>query len=101
MLLLLTNASPEHIGNPIAINTDQILSVYRATGVQEDGTIQEVTNIFCPPHGVWNVLETPGEVVALFNGEKIEPKVAPVAPTIAPTKVIKSKSPRSIKKSEE
>ena len=98
MLLLLTNASPEHIGNPIAINTDQILSVYRATGVQEDGTIQEVTNIFCPPHGVWNVLETPEEVVALFNGEKITPKaaVAVVKPK-APSKV---KAPKSIKSDE-
>ena len=96
MLLLLTNASPEHIGNPIAINTDQILSVYRAVGVQEDGTVQEVTNVFCPPHGVWNVLETPEEVVKLFNGEKIEPKT--VATT--PIKVIKSKTPRSAKADE-
>ena len=89
MLLLLTNASAEHLGKPIAINKDQILSVYSGEMMSEDGIVTIVTNIFCPPHGIWNVLESPEEIVALFNGTPLPKKAKP-----------KSKSP-VVKKSEE
>jgi hypothetical protein len=73
MFITLTNASPAHQGKKITINKTQIVSVWRgdaARAVDEDGAVtdkQEVTFIFVPPHGTWEVEESHEDVVALLN----------------------------------
>jgi len=35
--------------------------------VREDNTVDQVTFVFVPPHGTWEVLESFEEVMALIN----------------------------------
>jgi hypothetical protein len=67
MYLKLTNASPQHRGNNIAINADQVVTVHSSTVTREDDTVETVTFVFCPPHGTWEVSETFDHVVDLLN----------------------------------
>jgi len=69
MFISLTNASETHKGNKIAINIDLIASVYNTLNLakKEDGIIENVTYIFCPPHGTWEVQESLDDVVAELN----------------------------------
>ena len=66
MFISLTNASPIHKGRPVAIRKDLIISVFRNIAVREDDTVEEVTLVFAPPHGTWEVEETYEEVMALL-----------------------------------
>jgi len=70
MLLILTNANATHSGQELAINTDLILSIVRDTVTREDGVIEEVTCLFIPPHGTWEVRESVAEIVAQINAPK-------------------------------
>jgi hypothetical protein len=73
MFITLTNASPAHAGKKITINKTQIVSVWRGDAVravEEDGTVtekQEVTFVFVPPHGTWEVEESHETVIDLLN----------------------------------
>jgi hypothetical protein len=67
MYIKLTNASPQHRGNPIAINCDQIITVHSSTVTREEGTVETVTFVFCPPHGTWEVSENFDDVVDFLN----------------------------------
>jgi uncharacterized cupin superfamily protein len=73
MFITLTNASPAFAGKKITLNKTEIVSVWRGDAVrasEEDGTVtetQEVTFVYVPPHGTWEVEETHEEVVALLN----------------------------------
>ena len=67
MFIKLTNASPEHSGKQIAIRKDLVISVFRNIIVREDESIEEVTHVFAPPHGTWQVQETFEEVMAQLN----------------------------------
>jgi hypothetical protein len=67
MFITLTNANPLHRGNPISLKRDLIVSIYTSTQVRDDSTIDQVTFIFLPPHGTWEVLETFDEVMDLVN----------------------------------
>ena len=68
MFITLTNSSPAFRGQKIAIRKDLIVTVHRNTAVvREDGTIEEVTFIFVPPHGTWEVAETLEEVMTLIG----------------------------------
>jgi hypothetical protein len=75
MFITLTNASPQHKGKKITINQDLIVSLWRgdaARAADEDGTVtekEEVTFIFVPPHGTWEVEETHEEVIKLLTSE--------------------------------
>ena len=70
MFITLTNASPLNKGKKITLNADQIVSIWRgevARAADEDGTVterEEVTLIFVPPHGTWEVEESHEEVLA-------------------------------------
>jgi hypothetical protein len=72
MFITLTNASPQHKGKKITINQDLIVSLWRGDAVRaadEAGTVtetEEVTFIFVPPHGTWEVEETDEEVIKLL-----------------------------------
>ena len=67
MFVTLTNAHPLHRGNPIAIKRDLIVTVYSNTQVREDGSIDDVTFIFVPPHATWEVLEKYDEILDMLN----------------------------------
>jgi prephenate dehydratase len=67
MFITLTNAAPIHRTKPIALNADIVVSVHHNIAVREDGTIDEVTFVHCPPHGTWEVMESMEEVVELLN----------------------------------
>jgi hypothetical protein len=70
MFITLTNASTQNKGKKITLNADLIVSIWRGEVVRasdEDGNIterEEVTLIFIPPHGTWEVEETHEEVLA-------------------------------------
>lgn len=69
MLLLLTNASATHKGNKVVINTDLIVSIFNTHNVakKEDGIIENVTYVFCPPHGTWEVEESMEYIIDQAN----------------------------------
>jgi hypothetical protein len=67
MFITLTNASPAHKGKKVAIKKDLIITVHRTTVLREDGTSEEVTFIFAPPHGSWEVEETFEKVMLLMK----------------------------------
>jgi hypothetical protein len=70
MFIILTNAAEAFKGQRVAINSDIIISVYNTENVtkKNDGIIERVTYVFCPPHGTWEVEESMEEVVKLING---------------------------------
>jgi hypothetical protein len=67
MFISLTNASPAHKGRPVAIRKDLIVSVFRNTVVREDDTVDDVTLVFVPPHGSWEVQESYAEILEKLN----------------------------------
>ena len=67
MYITLTNASPAFKGQKVAIDSKVVISVFANEVTSEDETKEEVTFIFCPPHGTWEVSETVEEVVAQLN----------------------------------
>ena len=69
MFISLTNASETHRGNKIAINIDLIATVFNTPNraKKENGIIENITYVFCPPHGTWEVQESLDEVVAELN----------------------------------
>jgi hypothetical protein len=67
MYITLTNASDTHRGNKIAINSDLIATIYENVVEKESGLLENITYIFCPPHGTWEVTETLEKVVELLS----------------------------------
>ena len=67
MYIKLTNANPAHKGLPLSIRQDLVLSVHNSTVVRDDGTVETVTFLNCPPHGTWEVTESPKQILALIN----------------------------------
>ena len=67
MFINLTNANALHKGNPVAIKKDLIVSVYASSQVGDDNTVNQVTFVFVPPHGTWEVLEPYDQVLAELN----------------------------------
>jgi len=58
MIIKLTNAIPGAKDEAIALNTDIIVSIREGNITRDDGTVDFVTFVFCPPHGTWEVTET-------------------------------------------
>lgn len=67
MIIKLTNATPDHKGKSLGINTDYIVTVFRDSVTREDGSTDDVTFVYCPPHGTWEVVETIDEIAKLTN----------------------------------
>lgn len=67
MYITLTNAAEQHKGNKIAIRQDQIVSVHSKFVTQDTGVIENVTYVFCPPHGTWEVSEHMEDIVQQLN----------------------------------
>ena len=74
MYIKLTNATPAHKGTPLAIRRDLVVSVHHNTIVREDGTVEPVTFLHCPPHGTWEAQDTFESVIAQLNGTVVEPE---------------------------
>jgi hypothetical protein len=72
MFISLTNANEAHKGNKIAINIDLIATVYNNAnlGKKEDGIIENITYVYCPPHGIWEVEESVDEIITELNNFK-------------------------------
>jgi len=68
MYVKFTNANPEHRGNPIAIRKDLIATIYPSTIERANGVTEQVTFVFCPPHGAWEVEESFEEVIDMLSG---------------------------------
>lgn len=58
MFIRLTNAHPNYQEQPIMLNTQMIVSIYRSEITRENGITESVTFVHCPPHGTWEVSET-------------------------------------------
>ena len=73
MLITLTNANKSHKGKQITLNSEMIVSIHRGDAVRaadEDGNItekEEVTFIFVPPHGTWEVEELLEDIIKKIN----------------------------------
>ena len=67
MYITLTNGAPSHKGNKLAINSNLIATIHNADIIRETGETENVTFIFCPPHGTWEVTESLTEVVTELN----------------------------------
>jgi hypothetical protein len=79
MYIKLTNATPAHKGTPLSIRQDMVISVHHNTVVREDGTVEAVTFLHCPPHGTWEAQDTFDSVVSQLNNAS-SGFVAPVEP---------------------
>jgi hypothetical protein len=69
MFVTFTNANPLHKGNPVSIKRDLIVTIYASTQVREDNTVDQVTFVFVPPHGTWEVQETFDQVMEILNAD--------------------------------
>jgi len=68
MLIKLTNATPMHLGKDVIINADLITTIHRNEVKREETQIVDtVTFINIAPYGVWEVQETPDEVLAIIK----------------------------------
>lgn len=67
MYITLTNTAEQHRGNKIAINADLIATLHSKFITNDNGVIENITYIFCPPHGTWEVSEPLEEVVSMLN----------------------------------
>ena len=67
MFITLTNATLDHVGKPIAIRKDLIVSVYSTSTVLEDGKKKTSNFVFAPPHGTWEVKEKVEDIVEELN----------------------------------
>jgi hypothetical protein len=66
MFIKVTNAATDFLHNPLYIKADAILTVYEGTSLRNEGTHDEytenVTFIFSPNHGTWEVLDSAEDV---------------------------------------
>lgn len=67
MYLKLTNASPQHRGTPLAIERSLVVTAHASSVTREDGTVETVTYLYCPPHGTWEALESFDQVLKQLN----------------------------------
>ena len=70
MYITLTNASEAHRGNKVAVKVSEIISVYESTVTKESGILENVTLVYAPPHGTWEVSDTLDDIVNQLNGVK-------------------------------
>ena len=69
MYIILTNANPVYKGTQIALNSELIQTIHTASVVRDSGETEDVTFVFCPPHGTWEVSESTQHIVAILNSQ--------------------------------
>jgi hypothetical protein len=66
MFIKVSNAAKDLLYRPLYIRADVILTVYEGVSVRNEGTYDEykedVTFIFSPTHGTWEVLDSAEDV---------------------------------------
>jgi hypothetical protein len=71
MFIKLTNASPAHLNKPLLLRADIVLTVYEGTVIRNTDTpdqyIDEVTFIYSPDHGTWEVVDRADDVLNKLN----------------------------------
>jgi len=67
MFIKLTNMAPDFKGMSFLIKKDLIVSVFSSKVDRENGVREDVTLVFVPPHGTWEVSETVEEIQDLLN----------------------------------
>lgn len=67
MFITLTNANETHKGNKVAVRISEIISVYNSTVTKESGVLENVTLVYAPPHGTWEVSESLEHIVSELN----------------------------------
>jgi hypothetical protein len=69
MFIQLTNMSVQHRRKPVLLNSSLIVSITRATVVRDEvtGSSEDITFVFVPPHGTWEVAETLEEISGLLH----------------------------------
>lgn len=70
MYVTLTNAAEAHKGNKISINSDLIATVHDSLVTRENGIKEQVTFVFCPPHGTWEVSESLEDLITVLNSAR-------------------------------
>jgi hypothetical protein len=70
MFIKLTNATKPLDGQDILVNLNLAVSIYRGSRIDENENEDQVTYIFMPPHGNWEVKETLDEIAKLIKGTK-------------------------------
>jgi hypothetical protein len=68
MFITLTNASEAHRGNKVSVKISEIVSVYETTVTKESGILENITLVYAPPHGTWEVTENLVDIVNTLNG---------------------------------
>jgi hypothetical protein len=71
MFIKLTNANASFVGQPVLIKSELIVSVYSGLIEQEDGSFEQITYVFCPPHGEWQVKESADAIMSMLNPESV------------------------------
>lgn len=69
MYITLTNANPAYRGTKIALNRNLIQSIHTAPVLRDSGETEDVTFVFCPPHGTWEVSESTDYIVSTLNSQ--------------------------------
>jgi hypothetical protein len=68
MFIKLTNANPQHRGNPVLLDSKNIVSIHEAMAQREGSdVIEQVTYVFIPPHGTWEVTETVSTIFTMLE----------------------------------
>jgi len=67
MFITLTNANEAHRGNKVAVRISEIISVYNSTVTKENGVLENITLVYAPPHGTWEVSEALEHIVSELN----------------------------------
>jgi hypothetical protein len=67
MFIKVTNASPAHKGKSLLLKADFILTVYEGTATRENDVTEEVTFVFSPEHGTWEVEDSVESVLQQLN----------------------------------
>ena len=83
MYITLTNAAVAHKGAKIAINTNLIATIHTTMVERGSNVWEEITYIFCPPYGTWEVSESHDHVVSELN--KMQSSIPNLASLVAMT----------------
>jgi len=67
MFITFTNANEAHRGNKVAVKISEIVSVYDTTVTRESGILENITLVYAPPHGTWEVTESLEDIVKEIN----------------------------------
>jgi len=67
MFITFTNANEAHKGNKVAVKISEIVSIYDTTVTRESGILENITLVYAPPHGTWEVTESLEDIVKEIN----------------------------------